>query len=146
MAQHRLRARPVNPRWPRPSTRPPGARPDYRQSPVIANGVLFLLRRQVVGGVGHVVLLALDEDNGNPLASFDLGAGGFGAGLANASVATGVVYAPIAGVARGRARETRAAAGIAEHVAPDPQPGLLALDLRLRRALRGRARTRSRSR
>ena len=76
---------------------PAAGSPAFSQSPVIAGGMVFLLTRQVVGGANHVVLVARDEADLTPLASWDLGAGGLGAGLANASVAAGVVYAPIAG-------------------------------------------------
>jgi len=76
---------------------PLGGSPSYSQSPVVANGVLFLLTREVVAAANHVVLIARDETDLGPLASWDLGSGGFGAGLANVSVAEGVVYAPLAG-------------------------------------------------
>lgn len=74
---------------------PLGGSSTYSQSPVLANGVLFVLTQQVVAGANHVVLVALGGTHGSPVASWDLGARGFGAGLANASVAWGVVYAPV---------------------------------------------------
>jgi hypothetical protein len=76
---------------------PTGGSPTYSQSPVIANGVLFLLTRQVIATTNHVVLVARDAADFTQLASWDLGGGEFGAGLANVSVASGVVYAPVAG-------------------------------------------------
>src|SRR5207244_2933483 len=75
---------------------PTGGSPTYAQSPVVANGILFLLARQVIAAANHVVLLARDAADLTPLASWDLGSGGFGAGLANVSVAESVVYAPLA--------------------------------------------------
>jgi hypothetical protein len=79
-----------------PVDAPAGGSPAYSQSPVIANGILFLLTRQVVGSATHAVLLARNEADLTPLKSWDLGSGGLGAGLANVSVAESVVYASVA--------------------------------------------------
>ena len=74
---------------------PAGGSSTYSQSPVIANGIVFLLTRQVIAAANHVVLVARDEADFTQLASWDLGVRGFGEGLANTSVANSVVYAPV---------------------------------------------------
>ena len=74
---------------------PTGGSTAYGQSPVLTKGTVFLLAQRVVSATNHVFLVALDGDTGGELASWDLGAGGFGAGRANASAANGVIYAPV---------------------------------------------------
>lgn len=70
---------------------------DYRQSPVIASGIIMVLAARAIEGADHMMLLAIDPANGAEVKSWDFGAAGFGAGLANPSVANDVVYAPIDG-------------------------------------------------
>ena len=126
------------PSWAATVDAPAGGATDYRQSPVVANGVLFLLSRQSWAARTTSCSSPSTRPTATTLTSFDLGAGGFGTGLANASVASGVVYAPIAGaLVAVHAPPVQPLASLT-HVAPHPQPGVLALDLRLRRALRGR--------
>ena len=76
--------------------RPAAADGQYHQTPVLGGGMAFLLGRRVVAGSGHVVLVALDASNRSEVASWDLGATGFGTGLANASLDAGLVVAPVA--------------------------------------------------
>jgi hypothetical protein len=67
----------------------------YRQSPIIASGIVLVVAVRAIGGADHVVLVALDPANGADLKVWDFGAGSVGAGLANASTANEVVFAPV---------------------------------------------------
>jgi hypothetical protein len=67
----------------------------FRQSPIVASGIVLVLAQRAIEGADHVVLVALDPANGAEVKVWDFGAGGFGAGLANASVANDVIYAPV---------------------------------------------------
>lgn len=67
----------------------------YRQSPVITAGTVAVLAQRVVAATNHIFLIALNGDTLAEVGSWDLKAGGFGAGRANASAANGVFYAPV---------------------------------------------------
>jgi hypothetical protein len=69
----------------------------YRQTPVISGGMVFLLARRSISAEDHVVIAARAESDGSEVKAWDLGAGGFAPGLTNASVAAGLVVAPVAG-------------------------------------------------
>ena len=68
----------------------------YRQSPILASGLVLLVAQRAIGGADHIVLVALDPATGADRKVWDFGAGTFGGGLANASTANDVVFAPIA--------------------------------------------------
>lgn len=74
---------------------PGGGSSTYRQSPIIVSGIVFLVAQREIEGADHMVLVALDPANGADVRVWDFGGGGFGAGLANASGPTDVVYAPV---------------------------------------------------
>ncbi len=76
---------------------PNGGSTDYRQSPVVASGIIMVLAVRPVEGANHTMLLAIDPENGAELNRWDFGTAGFGAGLATPSVANDVVYAPTDG-------------------------------------------------
>ena len=76
---------------------PAGGSTDYRQSAVIASGITMVLAERVIEGTDHMLLVAIDMANGAEIKTWDFGASGFGAGLANPSVANDVIYAPIEG-------------------------------------------------
>ncbi|MDQ1379725.1 MAG: hypothetical protein QOJ71_444, partial [Actinomycetota bacterium] len=73
---------------------PSGGSTAYSESAAIENGIVFVLARRVAAAVDHVAVVALDEQDLTEVASWDLGVGDFGAGLASASLADGVLYAP----------------------------------------------------
>lgn len=75
---------------------PVGGSTTYRQSPVIADGILYLLAQRAVSGTDHVFLVAANEATLAELKAWDLGSAGYGAGLTNASISGGIVYAPVA--------------------------------------------------
>ena len=75
---------------------PSGGSTSYGQAVATGNAMLFVLARHSVAGTDRVRLVALDETNLSGLASVDLGPGTFAAGRASASLASGVVYAPVA--------------------------------------------------
>jgi hypothetical protein len=68
----------------------------YRQSPIVASGIVLVAAVRAIGGADHAVLVALDPANGADLKVWDFGAGSVGPGLANASTANDVVFSPVA--------------------------------------------------
>jgi hypothetical protein len=73
---------------------PGGASSGYAQSPVVTNGLVFLLGKHVVGGTDRMRVVALAENNLANVTTWDIGSAGFAPGLASVSIAQGVVYAP----------------------------------------------------
>jgi hypothetical protein len=67
----------------------------YRQSPIVASGITLVVAVRAINGADHVVLVALDPASGADLKVWDFGAGTVGPGLANASTANEVVFAPV---------------------------------------------------
>ena len=73
---------------------PSGGSTSYEQTPAVLGGMLFVAAQRVVTASDHVLAFALDESTLQTLASWDLGAGTYGAGLGSPSAAWGVVYVP----------------------------------------------------
>jgi hypothetical protein len=67
----------------------------YRQSAIVVGGITLVVAVQAIGGADHVVLVSFDPATGATLKVWDFGAGTVGAGLANASSANEVVFAPV---------------------------------------------------
>jgi hypothetical protein len=74
---------------------PVGGSTTYAQSLAATEGTVFLLAQRAVSAANHVFLLALDGVTGAERGAWDLKPGDFGVGRATASVANGVVYAPV---------------------------------------------------
>jgi hypothetical protein len=74
---------------------PVGGSTAYAQSAAVTDTTVFLLAQRAVAAANHVFLVALNGLTGTELGTWDLKPGGFGAGRAAASIANGVIYAPV---------------------------------------------------
>ena len=74
---------------------PVGGSTTYAQSVAVADGTVFVVAQRAISAANRVFLLALDGVTGAERGAWDLKPGGFGAGRAAASIANGVIFAPV---------------------------------------------------
>jgi outer membrane protein assembly factor BamB len=67
----------------------------YQRTPVVADGILYVVAERSIAGADHVLLVASDAATLAEHRTWDLGTSGFGSGLADAALAFGVVYVPV---------------------------------------------------